>query len=263
MSLMMLQVLVPITRKWRVIDLAKEIDEMDFLTQEVEVLVVVDNSQLKKATVVNAFKFDNPKIKSVRVVRFRNGQPVEGNIFERRRRIAKMLNFAKTQLNKKYELTLIIEDDTVVKKDDFKKLFYDWQILKKQGVNIGAVSGLQAGRWASKIIGAWIVDDVEKPKHLKSIDFTTKEVLKRVDATGLYFLLTETESLKKHEFAGHDLAPDVNYGLYLRQMGKEIVVDWTVKLDHVSRDKIYQVDENCESLIFVKNPKGLWKVLEK
>lgn len=262
MSSTMLQVLVPITRKWRVIDLAKEIDEMDFLTQDVEVLVVVDNSQLKKATVVNAFKFDNPKIKSVRVVRFRNGQPVEGNIFERRRRIAKMLNFAKTQLNKKYELTLIIEDDTVVKKDDFKHLFYDWQILKKQGVNIGAVSGLQAGRWASKIIGAWIVDDVEKPKHLKSIDFTTKEVLKRVDATGLYFLLTETESLKKHEFTGHDLAPDVNYGLYLRQMGKEIVVDWTVKLDHISRDKTYQVDDKCISLIFVKNPRGLWKVAE-
>lgn len=258
----MLQVLIPLTREWRIKDLAKEVNEMDFLTQEVEVLVVVDNSQLKKATVVNAFKFDNSRIKSVKVIRFRNGQPVEANIFERRRRIAKMLNFAKTQLSKKHELTLIIEDDTRVKRDDFKRLFYDWQILKKQGVNIGAVSGLQAGRWASKIIGAWIVDDVNNPKHLKSIDFTMKEVLKRVDATGLYFLLTETDNIKKHEFAGHDLAPDVDFGLYLRRMGKEIIVDWTVKLDHVSRGKIYQVDENCESLIFVKNPKGLWKVLD-
>ena len=259
----MLQVLIPLTREWRIKDLAKEVNEMDFLTQEVEVLVVVDNSQIKKASVVNAFKLDNPRIKSVRVIRFRNGQPVEANIFERRRRIAKMLNFAKTQLSKKHELTLIIEDDTRVKRDDFKRLFYDWQILKKQGVNIGAVSGLQAGRWASKIIGAWIVDEIEKPKYLKSIDFTMKEVLKRVDATGLYFLLTETDNIKKHEFAGHDLAPDVDFGLYLRRMGKEIIVDWTVKLDHISRDKTYQVDDKCISLIFVKNPKGLWKVLEK
>ena len=259
---MMLQVLVPITRKWRLKDLAREINEMDFLTQEVEVLAVVDNSQLKKAEVANIFKFDNERIKGCRVVRFRNGQPVEGNIFERRRRIAKMLNFAKTQINKKFDLTLIIEDDTRVKKNDFKHLFYDWQILKKQGVDIGAVSGLQAGRWATKIIGAWIVDDVNNPKHLKSIDFTKKEVLKRVDATGFYFLLTDTENIKKHEFNGNVLAPDVNFGLYLRKMNKEVVIDWTVKLDHIARDKTYKVDEDCISLVFIKNPKGLWKVAE-
>lgn len=257
----MIQLLVPLSREWRIKDLVKEINEIDFVNQKVDVLFVLDNSQVKKSRVEQQVAFDNKDIVSHRVVLHRDGQPVEGNIFERRRRIAKVMNFAKKHIRKDCELTLVIEDDTVFKKEDFKKLYYDYRVLQKQGVDVGLVSGVQAGRWALKIVGAWIVDDVNNPTTLKSIKFTRKEILKRVDATGMYFFLIDSKSLKMHEFSGNDLAPDVGLGLDLRRRGKENVVDWTVSLGHLTRDKIIYCDESCVD-IYYKRVKGRWKIIE-
>lgn len=160
----------------------------------------------------------------------KKGIPSSGTIRKRRQRIADIHNEVK-DLIADCDYVFSVEDDTLYPPTTLKELFHTLSIHP----HAGFVSGIELGRWGYPHIGAWHADNVYEPKAITSLTLNGNESIYAVDAAGFYCMLTTREQYVAHDFAPFKdaLGPDVNYGLWLRQLGMMNYVTAKVRCTHL------------------------------
>lgn len=192
----------------------------------------------------------------------RDHNPNEVNIGTRRLRIAEVKNQSKEIVARHYsEWVLALEDDSAFDHlECFCRLRQGYRDLVNAGEYnpIGMISGVEAGRWNAKYIGAWAFDDVMNPTKAWTVKpqfpntsesfepFTVpqEQAYQQVDAAGFYAYLTPTDLYLEHVYSWETWqpwGPDVNYGLWLRQKGYTCFVDWGTAIGHNNHNRIIEV----------------------
>lgn len=181
----------------------------------------------------------------------------EVNIPIRRQRIAFIKNQSKHLIRAlpRSEFVLSLEDDSVFTNLSVKRLY---DIAKEP--EIGFCTAFQAGRWHKKIIGVWGFDDVEHPTECWTM--LPGEGYKPCDAAGYYCYLTRTDvymAAENYTLTSQPWGPDVNFGLWCRQVGLTNIVDWSQPIGHYdlgdTRDKDVIITPNGDLAVehFVKS----------
>ena len=121
---------------------------------------------------------------------------------------------------------LLLEDDTLIPPDSWAKLTagldagYDW------------VCGFEVGRWSCPCPGIWHISERERRSA------TPGTGLERVDATGLYLVLTTPELYRSRRWDfwdnawGHDVS--ITYQMTLD--GYKLGVDWSLTCIHMTQE---------------------------
>lgn len=167
-----------------------------------------------------------------------NISPVH-TIYERRRNIARNHNIIREQIAQ-CDWVWSIEDDGILPNDALEKMV---EFVEKNK-NVGMVTGVELGRWGKPYVGAWVVDDVNHPAHVDSLPSKAEEGgIEKVDGCGLYCALIRYEGYKDHNFYAHNgLGPDVNLGLYLRTLGYDNYIDWSIHVTHLTQFKGEEIE---------------------
>jgi hypothetical protein len=178
----------------------------------------------------------------------------ERHIPKRRKRIAEIHEQAKSLVeNFDAEFVLGLEDDTVFTGLNVRLL---WE--KARLDQVGFCTAYEAGRWNQKMIGVWQFDNVNDPRECWTM--LPGQGYEEIDAAGFYAYVT-----RKIYFVGHNYetetwqpwGPDVNFGLWLRQMGLTNYVDWQQPMGHYDQGIVITPDHQLVSEHFVRDSQTL------
>lgn len=152
------------------------------------------------------------------------------SIYERRWHIANIHNQLR-ELIGDADYIFSVEDDGILPPNALERL-----VSSKSMAHLGLVTGVELGRWGVPYVGAWRADDVFDPKRIVSMHSRAGEdVGDSIDACGLYCALIKADLYKSHKFtASNGLGPDVNLGLYIRQQGYLMYIDWGISVTHLT-----------------------------
>jgi hypothetical protein len=184
-------------------------------------------------------------------------KPPKWNIGARRLRIARLHNELKKHIPIS-DYIFGIEDDTLIPPDALIRL----RSVLQHEPNVGISSGVEVGRWGMPYIGAWLVDDINEPRELRTIDLG-KSGLQSVDATGFYCFVTRYKLYISHEFSTFErnsLGADVEFGLSLRKRGYNNYVDWRVICGHFNKRGELLLPDNGVRNITFKKAKQTWRL---
>lgn len=182
------------------------------------ITIIIDGDFTETARKLREY-FESQQYLSYGITMNHEHNPNEARINVRRARIGFVKNQSKYLIQKRQsDYVLGLEDDTEFGGMDINDLLYPFENFDG---DIGMVTGLQCGRWSVKYIGAWLADNADDPKEVKSITPAKFENYLEVDAGGFYWYLTPTKLYCAHDYSwGHEQwGADVNYGLWLRQQG--------------------------------------------
>lgn len=237
-----------LSRKWRIQAVADIMNEIDVGNLTTTFYVLIDNPLIYPEHIKNKIKRDNVIIRKTK-----NGGMSEMNVNQRRKRIASNMNEIKDFVKTRDDSYLFMfEDDTDFKDRTLLDLYVLHKRLSKK-VKVGIMSGLQAGRWGMKMIGAWNIDNVKNPTVYETIGYNKYGHIEEVDATGLYCFITKVKTLRKINFRANHFGPDVHFGEDLRVMGYKNYVYWRAKTIHVTKSRAITVDDKCVKLRYIKN----------
>lgn len=178
--------------------------------------------------------------------------PNEVRINARRLRIADIKNQSKALIKDlEGEFVLGFEDDTVfTNPQTIQHLLAPFRELP----NIGYVEGVQCGRWGEKMVGAWIVDDLEYPTRAETIlpPEGNQNVLGSIDGGGFYGYATRKHHYLDHEYfwSGQPWGPDVNYGLWLRRQMFNCLIDWGLVFGHNDHNALLFPDGSITKVVY-------------
>ena len=227
---------IPLTREWRAQTLASQIESLNTTNIDLTVLIYIDNPSIERKSVDQKFK----DIKTI-IYKTREWHFSEINIGRRRERITKVFEKAKKWITKDYDYVFVLEDDTNLDTEILQELIRGYETNS----DVGIMSAVQAGRWADKIVGAWITDNPDRPTTLQTVEYTNELVIEEVDATGFYCFIIKPEDYLSLDFRFNFFGPDVCAGIDLRRQGKKNFIDWRLKVDHVGRNGLVLVDKDC------------------
>lgn len=244
-------IVVPLTRKWAVEMQAKQLARMNRFTDiNVELLVFIDNADITDAYVANQFeKYEMPF--AYHIASSGRRAPQEVRLFYRRERIKQMLTMVQGEilkLKRQFDMLFMVEDDTQIQADALQRLLTDYKELTDQNVKVGLIEGVQVGRHGIRMIGAWRMNDLEKPTVMATIPFNKSSFFEKIDGGGLYCFITPMDLFLAHEFYWHDecFSVDVTYGIELRKKGYTNLIDWTVVTGHADQNgNVLYPNENC------------------
>lgn len=133
-----------------------------------------------------------------------------------------------------------VEDDSIIPPDALRRLCK----FVKSTDNVGMVTGVELGRWGVPYVGAWKVDDLNEIRKISSMpNRTAEDVIEGIDACGLYCALINAEYYKQHEFfTNNGLGPDVNLGIFLRKMGFQNYIDWSIHVVHLTSRGGFEIE---------------------
>ncbi len=247
--------ILPISRSDYIDEFITSIELLDCDIHKISLLAIIDGDTNLYIKVRN--RFNELKYHEKLVVHYKSNQ-IKSNydVLARRIRIADIHNFAREYV-KNTEYVMVVEDDTIVPRDAYKKL-YNHYITRD--LYAGFVQGVEVGRWGIKYLGAWLVDDIYNPKNITSTKL--EKDIKQVDAGGFYCFMTKSEYYINHNFKPFDnngLGPDVDYGLEMRRLGLQNYTDYSIKCIHKTKDEDIKVKEDIDTLMMVKNESGRWR----
>lgn len=231
-------IVLPLSRDWRVDAMREQLDTLDITGLEIDLLVIVDNHEIR-------LDWD------ARIHYMDQNHPGESNSYARRQRIADILNLARSLTPDDSDYVFLLEDDTEIKP-------YYLKTLIGPGIN----SAIQAGRWASSMIGIWKTDNINEPTIWETLPLS--KGTQQVDATGIYCTLIETKHFKDTPFRCTYQGPDVNFCLDLKRKGVPIYAHWDLLCGHVTRSKTIWPTPQTGTIRFEKDPTapGGWKQTE-
>lgn len=228
-------IFLPISRAQHLDRLFHSLEVLRCRREQTTLIALVDGPDVllgQVAEYVAASKFKEPW-----AVQYpeQDGRPPSSDIVGRRRRIAQVWNHARQLIPSSCQYVFTVEDDTIVPADSLEKLIYQYALQPYAGF----ASGVELGRWGIPYVGAWSADSVYDPTKLTTLLPPDKPALtsgvQAVDAAGFYCYLTKRELFVGHDyrpFAAGQLGPDVEFGLAMRQEGRQCFVDWSVRCEH-------------------------------
>lgn len=251
----MTTIVIPISRSFLLDKLFARLEMLTCDREQTNILALVDGEKgLYKKTLklVNASKFKDKQCIKVPDLGVRSS-----NMAYRRKRIATMHNLAKNYL-KPDKYILLLEDDGLFPTNGLAKLLTHYSLNPTAGV----IEGLELGRWQSRYIGAWIVDDPYEPSDMHSIEYQPGKFCE-IDAGGLYFCLTKYENYINHHFQvyeGNNFGPDIDWTLNLRRQGHQNYIDQSIIIEHYTENgKMFSPKNETPRVISLKRrPNKVW-----
>lgn len=214
------------TRHWAVEPWLDCLDGLEIDEENTEVVFVVDIDDDRITKPLHEFLAKH-NYKTSHVIVNSEHEPSEIRINTRRDRIAEVLNQAKEFIGNT-DFVFGLEDDTLFPPDALKKLL---KIADKP--KFGYAEGVQVGRWGTKMIGAWLADDLDEPHEFMTLLPPKIKKIQKIDAGGFYCFLTPTSLFKQVEHSWRDpLGPDAYYTMELGRMGYDRFIDWTLECGH-------------------------------
>lgn len=206
---------------------------------------------------------------SCEVAMNRAHNPTEVHTSTRRKRIALLKNQSCELIQRHHsDFVIALEDDSTL--DHLDSL--DRLIAPLASPRVGMVSGIQCGRWMLKYAGAWKFDNHLAPSVATTVVPTPSVQLimpphadyQIIDAAGFYCYATPRGFYLKHEYYWSEdqpWGPDVNYGLWLRQLGFEVLADWRTPIGHNDHNNIIEVydDKEFRQVCYTKNNDNSWR----
>lgn len=246
---MNVKIFIPLSRKDRVKQIHTMLKNTNYRVQDnYSLLLVVDNPQIQTHELERLFK---PLFRNLSIVH--TGLPAlpEMDMHKRRERITRVFELAQLEINPmKTSLVLTIEDDGDFEPHYIHTLLDNYTLLSKID-NIGFVSGVEAGRWAVKMIGAWQTNKQKDPTEIWSIPYRDNNIqMHTITACGFYFFVTSAELFKNTKLRYGDFGPDVFWGLDVSGQGFTNYIDWNLKINHITPYKTYFVNEGREQIRF-------------
>jgi len=243
-------IILPISRDDYLTEFLTSIELLDCDQTKVNILAIVDGDTdlyLKVRNLLNGSKYAETL-----TIQYKVTEPKSNyDILARRLRIADIHNTAKQHVFNT-EFVMVIEDDTFVPYNAFKRL-YEHYIYKDRFA--GFVQGIEAGRWGIKYLGSWTVDNIYEPTKIISSEL--QDGVKQVDAGGFYCFMTKSEYYVNHDFKPFDnngLGPDVNFGISMRRLGVKNYTDFMIKCVHKnSNGDNIKVDGSQQILMLKSN----------
>lgn len=245
-------IFLPMCREHRVDVMALQVAKLKRESININIVIVVDNSNITKEFVIDTFQYRLPGI-PIKIYHTGNAGSSEFSVGARRQRITDVFTLGAKYIPPYSELVFTIEDDTDLSSNALEALLWRYMILKLATPNIGLVSGIQVGRWGFKIIGAWKADNPANLQSLKSVEYKNTGNSEEVDATGFYCFITPRELFCTTPFHFLPFGPDVHYGLDLKLKGYKNFVDWSVITGHNDNNYSLRPDEKCVVIKFQKN----------
>lgn len=226
-------IFVPFTRGWFVDDFLLNFQRMVVTWENAEVVFINDSANLELQEKLLAWlqkykdNVDGAKL-------YTTNMPALGEhdlVSMRRERIVRIKQLS-TELIGDSLYTFCLEDDTIAPLDALARL----ENAMQSDERVGLASGIQVGRWADPIIGAWQIEPLHEPTTVRTVPYRGMG-WQPVDGTGWYCYLTRTELYKAadYRFEADCLGPDVCYGWDLRRQGYKVLVDWEVPCAHVTQ----------------------------
>ncbi len=224
----MVNIVLPISRQ----DYLKPVfDSLNALDRpsDTELIILTDGSRELERAVDS--RLDSLNYSNVKIVSF--GSQPASTINDRRYRISAIHNQAKHYISEDCDYVFSIEDDTTYPPDTLVKMLDTFGKYEETAF----VEGVQLGRHRTPYVGGWLIDDVYNPQHIESV--MPHPDLQRIQAGGLYCALIDAQLYRMHYFEPYDkngtngLSCDVNFGIYLAQMGFSSWIDWTIPCDHI------------------------------
>lgn len=249
---------VPFTRLWFVDRFLLNLERMELPWEAVDVLFYNDTNnaelQSKLLSWLERFK---PILNGARIYQSGNPPLGEFDVMQARRdRIVRVKQHsAKLIGNSKYVFCL--EDDTIAPTDALERLEHYFLADPLTAV----ASGVQVGRWAYRIIGAWEISPLLDPTNVRTVAYQGTGA-QEVDGTGWFCYLTTTQLYKatKYRYEAECLGPDVCYGWDLKKNGYKVFLDWDVSCAHVAIDQTFYPD-NSVGVAEWRKTDGIWTVL--
>jgi len=253
---MLLRIVMPFSREDRLEIMAKQIRELEVGDYEKHLLIVLDNPRISQEKIQRIFKDINFECIATKWPE----EPNSHNVIQRRARITHVWNIIREYMQDKTDLVLGIEDDGNFKQGDFLTLE---STFKDRYINTyckcGFVSGVEAGRWGYKMLGAW-----RRKENGNMVTVPFKEHgIEQVHAAGFYFFVTTAEAIASCEgFKYNFFGPDVNFGLAMSDNDYFNFIDYSVKVGHDNSIRVIEPDAECIVLEYKKETDRIWHLIE-
>lgn len=255
------------TRAWAVDQWLDNLDKIDHSPDLTNLAFVIDLDDPTIENRLKNFAFQR-NYRSFNVVMNEDHEPNEVRIARRRERIAFVKNQSKDLVAATDgEYVVCFEDDTIaLHADTILRLLEPF----KNGENVGFVQGVQAGRWGVKMLGVWDIKAkgfVEANGHGEYIPIQAETMLpstglQSITAGGFYGYATPRKLYLNHDYfqsSGQPWGPDVNYGIWLRTLGFDCLVDWDLKFGHRDFNKVIWPDDNITKIVYNRDIEtGRW-----
>lgn len=208
--------------------------------EDTELLLMIDGDEELRKMVDYLLDVLVSKYKRIQVRDF--GNSPASAIPERRIRISQIHNYAKQFISEDVDYVFLVEDDTNFAPDTLNQLL---STMKKY--QPAFVQGVEVGRWKTPYIGGWKVDDLKEPTLVESVNVA--EGIEDIDAGGLYCALVKQHLYFEHLFEPYDkkgkngLACDFNFGLWLRNKGERVMIDWGVQCGHYKEGRQLRLED--------------------
>jgi hypothetical protein len=255
-------VFIPFTREWAVRDFLKMLGDIEFgVRSSVELVFYNDTADPELQNVLSKWLIENcGEFAGAKLYQSNNQRlPEVGDVHlatMRRERIVEMKKKSKELIGDSF-FVFCLEDDTFVAPDAYMRLYSHMKNTK-----VGIASGVEMGRWAYPMIGAWNITPLNDPIKVETVPYRTGGV-QRVTSPGWYCYMTKTNLYKKadYRFEAECLGPDVCYGWDVSKLGQEALIDWDVKCDHRQPDgsSIWPGD-GARVLTYERDAVGAWAV---
>lgn len=254
-------IIVPITRDWALMSLFAKLNALrcDHANTELILYIDTDSPTIKRecSKYVEEAPFGTTK-----TAVSGNERPHEVTIYKRRDRIVEGHEAVKDLISDDSEFVFGVEDDSEFPADSIERLL---PVIMR--LEVGFVEGVQVGRWNTRYIGAWKVNNIEDPSRIISMPFVdTKDheggrFIERIDAGGWYCYMTKTALFKGVKARWHDecFGPDVCFGLDLRKQGFINYIDWSLIVGHNDNGNIILPEGNLTSVLY-NRINGKWNL---
>lgn len=237
----LLTIFCPFTRRWAVDQWLEDLAAVEHDTSRTNLCAIVDcdepyiANRLKKYAEECGYRSFHVKINS-------DWHPNEVRLAVRRMRVADIHNQSKDLIAKTDgEIIIGLEDDTVFDRlDSFERLY---QPLLDDP-EVGFVEGVQMGRWGANMIGAWLADDIWKPKRIETL--LPAGGYQEITGGGWYGYATTRNLYLNCEYytsSAQPWGPDVSAGFWIRQQGYRCIVDWDTVYGHNDYNKTLYPDD--------------------
>lgn len=239
------------------------IEKIDMPREKMHYIVIIDSKNEKILEYVKNrvkdYKFLTTKIY------FTNEQDKyeETNFRTRAERITRNLKYALNEADKFNNRTpyiFMIEDDTLVPKNAFKKL---WAMIKKDE-KIAYVSGIETSKCGDRHLGCcYLHTDESGDITHRVLPKPKKTGVESFDGGGWYCWIGRVDIIKKMSYNiiddGRYLGPDTLMVYELKQKGYKALFDWSIACQHYDyiRKKWIKVSDGVGwELQYVKTTRG-------
>lgn len=233
-------VFCPFTRHWAVERWLENLHAQNYPARLINLVFIVDIDDARIPSDIEKYvelaqKSERP-YRSCHVKINRDWHPDEVHLSIRRHRIADVHNQSKHLIGQTDgDIVIGLEDDTVFENPEtFNRLIAP---LKYGIGGVAFVQGVALGRHGTCYVGGWRVDNPLKVNHANTVmpPKAGLEGIEEIDGGGMFGYATFKDLYMQHDYfssSGAPFAVDVNYGLWLRNLGYTCLMDWGLLFAH-------------------------------